>query len=41
MWTYPGKELTSNSIQVMPEWDNKEHKNIMGLCSDYVEKYKK
>jgi hypothetical protein len=41
MWTYPGKELTSNSIQVMPEWDNKEHKNIMGLCRDYVEKYKK
>ena len=40
MWTYPGKELTNNSIQVMPELHDNEHKNIMGICSDYIEKYK-
>lgn len=40
-WTYPGKKLTSNSIAVMPEI--KKFKNIeecLGICSDYIEKYK-
>ena len=45
IWTYPGKELTSNSIQVMPEWEDKSLKNInstcFGICSDYVERIKK
>ena len=40
-WTYPGKQLTTNSIAVMPE--TKEFENIeiaFGICSDYIEKYK-
>lgn len=39
-WTYPGKELSSNSVAVMPE--TKEFKDIdkaYAICSDYVEKY--
>jgi hypothetical protein len=40
-WTYPGKQLTCNSIAVMPE--TKEFENIeisYGICSDRIEKYK-
>jgi len=40
-WTYPGKQLTKNSIAVMPE--TKEFENIgisFGICSDYIEKYR-
>jgi hypothetical protein len=40
-WTYPGKQLTRNSIAVMPEI--KEFDNIeisYGICSDYIENYK-
>ena len=39
-WTYPGKELSGNSVAVMPE--TKEFKDIdkaYAICSDYVEKY--
>lgn len=41
IWTYPGKELTSQSICVMPEWNNfSDFKNdipkIYGVCSDFV-----
>lgn len=44
IWTYPGKELRSNSIMVMPEWISLDI-DIMslpcyGLCSDYVSKFK-
>lgn len=40
-WTYPGKQITENSIAVMPEI--KEFDNIetaFGICSDRVEDYK-
>jgi hypothetical protein len=43
IWAYPGKELTPNSICVMPEWNNpsldgvKEY-TCYGICSDYVGK---
>jgi len=41
IWTYPGKELTSQSICVMPEWNNfsdfkEKTLNIYGICSDFV-----
>jgi len=40
IWTFPGKELTSLSIAVMPEWDDPDFKNLntncYGICSDYV-----
>lgn len=39
IWTYPGMELTPNSICVMPE--NAEYKDIncSGICSDFIKKY--
>jgi hypothetical protein len=40
-WTYPGKELTRNSIAVMPE--TFEFENIYsayGICSDFIINYK-
>ena len=44
IWTYPDKELTNQSICVMPEWHDPEFKNLnkicYGICSDYVEKIK-
>jgi hypothetical protein len=44
VWTYPGKELTNQSICVLPEWNDPEFKNLdkscYGICSDYVEKIK-
>ena len=41
IWTYPGKELTSRSIMVMPEMHNADLSglnklNCYGICSDYV-----
>lgn len=43
IWTYPGKQLTKNSVMVLPEWDNPELVDIentkcYGICSDYVQK---
>lgn len=38
IWTYPGKQLTPLSIQVMPEWGNEPRRNdILGICSDWFE----
>lgn len=41
LWTYPGKELTSDSIAVMPErvpdWDISK---ACGICTDFPIKYK-
>ena len=42
-WTYPGRELTRNSIMLMPEWQDESLKNAfnihcVGICSDWVEK---
>jgi hypothetical protein len=42
IWAYPGKELTPNSIMVMPEWNKTVEEltnlkeNCFGICSDYV-----
>ena len=44
IWTYPGKELTSSSVMVLPEWHDPEFNNLpnncFGICSDYVLKIK-
>ena len=45
MWTYPGKTLTENSIAVLPEtvhekWWRHKPENCLGICSDYILKYK-
>lgn len=40
IWTYPGKELTTKSVMVLPEWDDPKFQslnfNCYGICSDYV-----
>jgi len=43
IWTYPGKQYTSKSIIVMPEWNTKLNDfkslkliNCYGICTDYV-----
>ncbi|MFA5490735.1 MAG: hypothetical protein WC284_16265 [Candidimonas sp.] len=42
LWTYPGKDLTRDSIAVMPEWvENYDISAAYGVCSDFVSKYKK
>jgi len=40
MWTQPGKELTSRSIQVMPEYVSEQFsRECYAICSDYVGEY--
>ena len=40
MWTYPGKNLTKNSIAVLPEKVRKlSPDSVAGVCSDYIGKY--
>lgn len=42
MWTFPGRPLTAKSIAVMPENGPTQDLSLcFGICSDYVEKYKK
>ena len=42
IWTYPGKKLSEKSICVLPEKNKKKIPNfIAGICSDYIEKYRK
>jgi hypothetical protein len=40
IWTYPGKPLTLNSICVLPKWVEGQKINCLGICSDFIEKYK-
>tara|TARA_R110002020_G_scaffold174030_3_gene365035 strand:+ start:425 stop:871 length:447 start_codon:yes stop_codon:yes gene_type:complete len=40
IWTYPGKQLTSKSICVLPEKNNEIPKKCLGICSDYIVYYK-
>ena len=40
IWTYPGKKLFSKSICVLPEVANYKKINCMGICSDFIERYK-
>ena len=41
IWTYPGKSLITSSICVLPEIANYKEINCLGICSDYIERYKK
>lgn len=44
IWTFPGKLLTDKSICVMPERvkdNNYNLNNCIGICTDYVSKYRK
>ena len=45
IWTYPGKDLTENSIVVMPEkylekWWRYKFTECLGICSDHIIKYR-
>lgn len=42
IWTYPGKQLTPNSVLVMPELNNFEDvgPDIYGICSDDLDSVK-
>ena len=41
IWTYPGKQLTLNSICVLPEQSNTKIFNCAGICSDFILNYAK
>jgi hypothetical protein len=40
IWAFPNKQPIKNSIAVMPELFNDDVSSAMGVCSDFVEKYK-
>ena len=40
IWTYPGKKLLLKSICVLPEIASYKKINCVGICSDFIEKYK-
>lgn len=41
IWTYPGNELSYNSICVLPEKDlKKKTLECAGVCSDFIKRYK-
>ena len=39
-WTYPGKKLLKKSICVLPEKANYDKIECLGICSDFIERYK-
>jgi hypothetical protein len=41
LWVYPGKQPIEKSIAVMPEIHNDDVSKCLGVCSDYIERYKK
>lgn len=40
IWAYPRKVGISNSIAVLPEINNTDITNCLGVCSDYIINYK-
>ena len=40
IWAYPGKQPIKNSIAVMPEIYKDNVDKCIGICSDYIKKYK-
>jgi len=41
VWAYPGKQPIKNSIAVMPEINNDNITQCIGICSDKVKQYEK
>jgi len=41
IWVYPGQQPIKGSIAVMPEIHSDDVSQCMGICSDYIENYKK
>ena len=40
IWTYPGKKILPKSICVLPERVNYKKIDCLGICSDFIGKYK-
>ena len=40
IWAYPGNQPIKNSIAVMPEINNDNISECIGICSDYIQNYK-
>ena len=40
IWAYPGKQIIKGSIAVLPEIHNDDISKCIGVCSDYIERYK-
>ena len=40
LWVYPGKQPIEKSIAVMPEIYNDDFSKCLGICSDFIERYK-
>lgn len=40
IWVYPGKQPVKNSIAVLPEIHNEDVLSCIGVCSDFISKYK-
>jgi len=40
IWAFPNKQPIIGSIAVMPELNNDDTTHCVGICSDYIEKYK-
>jgi hypothetical protein len=41
IWAFPGKQPINGSIAVLPEIYNDDVSEVAGICSDYIENYKK
>lgn len=41
VWAYPGRQPIKKSISVMPEIKNDDVSQCSGICSDFIENYKK
>ena len=41
IWAYPGKQPIKGSVAVLPELNDDNVDSAYGICSDYIEKYKK
>jgi hypothetical protein len=40
LWVYPGNQPLENTISVLPELYNEDVSKCIGICSDYIIKYK-
>lgn len=40
IWAYPNKQQIKNSIAVLPELHDDDISVCLGVCSDFIEKYK-
>lgn len=39
LWVYPGKQPIKNSISVLPELNDDDITQSIGVCSDFIKKY--